>query len=203
MKLKRKLTTEHKNKIGIGNKGKHSNNYIERFGEEKANEIKKKQSDNCWSKKMKGNFPKETLEKKRQNMSGNKNPMYGIRGSESPFWKGGDKESSKRSYKNNTNFRLKKLIRTRIRQVLNRQIDGGKIKKSNYYGIDVEAIVNHLSKQLPNNFTSGDYDIHHINDLINFDLNNPEEIAKAFAPSNHTIILRDEHKNHHKVNISK
>jgi hypothetical protein len=146
---------------------------------------------------MKGNFPKKTLEKKRQNMLGEKNPMYGIKGLNSPFWKGGYNKSSKRSYQNNIDYRLKKLIRHRIWEALNRQLKGGKIRKSIYYGINVSEIVNHLKKQLPIDFTSGKYDIHHIDDLINFDLNKPEELQKAFAPKNHKIILREEHINHH------
>jgi hypothetical protein len=194
----RKFSEEHKKKIGDAVKQRKllGKTYDELYGEEKAENIKYKMSNN-WAKELKGNFPKETLEKKKQNMLGEKNPMYGIKGELSPFWKGGANESSKRSYKNNVDFRLKKLIRHRVLEALNRQLKGGKIEKSIYYGIDIPKIVDYLKSQLPDDFMSGEYDIHHIEDLIKFDLNNQEELVKAFAPENHKIILRDEHKKHH------
>jgi len=111
-----------------------------------------------------------------------------------------DKNFSKKSYENNIDFRLKKLIRHRILEVLNRQLKGGKTEKSIYYGIDIFKIVEHLKKQLPDDFASGEYDIHHISDLVKFNLNNQEELKKAFAPENHTIILRKEHSKHHSNN---
>ena len=197
------LTNEHKRKIGVSNKGKLLNkSYEEIHGEEKSIEIKNKISNNNWPKKMKGNFPKNTIEKKRNNMLGENNPMFGIIGPDHPSYKGGDNASSRRSYKQNINFRLKKLIRTRIRQVLNRQLNGGKTNHSSYYGIDVDKIVTYLTKQLPDDFTSKDYDIHHIKDLAEFDLNNPKEIIKAFDPRNHIIISREEHNKHHHPSLN-
>ena len=110
---------------------------------------------------------------------------------------GGDRASSKKSYRNNIEFRLKKLIRTRLRQVLNRQLNGGKKYSSEYYGIDIQKIIEHLKKQIPEDYFTNDYDIHHIQELSKFDLNNPQELINAFSPENHLIILKKEHKEHH------
>ncbi|GAG91073.1 unnamed protein product, partial [marine sediment metagenome] len=55
----------------------------------------------------------------------------------------------------------------------------GKIRSSKKYGIDINAIIEHL-KPFPTNLS--DYEVHHIKPLFTFDFNNPEEIKKAFAP---------------------
>jgi hypothetical protein len=106
----RKFTEEHKRKIGISNKGKFlGKTYEEIYGIKKAKEIKKKQANN-WPIKMKGNFPKKTLEKKRQNMLGKNNPMFGIRGPNHPGWLGG-KKFEPYSYHFNKHFKKQILIR--------------------------------------------------------------------------------------------
>lgn len=58
----------------------------------------------------------------------------------------------------------------------------GKIKTSKEYGIDWEAVINHL-KPFPKDIQN--YHIDHIIPLSRFDFNNPEHIKKAFSPSNH------------------
>jgi hypothetical protein len=119
----RKLSEEHKKNISVAQKGRNINKtYEEIYGKEKAKRIKEKISNNNWPKKLKGHFPEKTLKKKRQNMLGKNNPMYGRKNIRSPFWKGGENISSKKSYQNNINFRLKKLIRHRIWEALNRQL---------------------------------------------------------------------------------
>lgn len=86
----RRLSDDHKRKIGEATtRNQKGVSYEERFGKERAKEIKEKISKNSWSKRMKGKFPKRTLEKKRLNTLGEKNPMFGVRGEKHPGWRGG------------------------------------------------------------------------------------------------------------------
>ena len=107
----RKLSDIHKERIGKANKNKLKGKTMEEIhGVEKTKEIKKKIGDNNWSKRMKGKFPKKTLLKKKFNMSGENNPMFGHRGELAPNWLGGLKCLP---YDKNFNKHFKLLIKKR------------------------------------------------------------------------------------------
>ncbi|GJQ43724.1 MAG: hypothetical protein JETCAE03_32220 [Ignavibacteriaceae bacterium] len=84
------LTKEHKDKIGRANKGK----LEDRFGKEKANEIKAKISDAIRGEKN-GFYGKHHTNTKKlgRDVSGKKNPMFGkgylIKGERNGAWQGG------------------------------------------------------------------------------------------------------------------
>ncbi len=65
---------------------------------------------------------------------------------------------------------------------LKRYTETGKIMSSKKYGIDYQAIINHL-KPFPKNIEN--YHVDHIIPLSRFNFNNPEHIKRAFSPDNH------------------
>lgn len=79
-------------------------------------------------------------------------------------------------------FRILTLLRDRFNKALNLYSKTGKIKSACGYGINYEAIINHLG---PCPGPREDYHIDHILPLSAFDFNNLEHIKKAFAPKNH------------------
>ncbi len=92
----------------------------------------------------------------------------------------------KKRYHTDDQFRARVLLRARFYGAMKQYSKTGKIKKSIQYGIDYEAIINHL-KPFP--VDTSKYHVDHIIPLVSFDLNDPEEIKKAFAPSNHQWLL--------------
>ena len=86
-------------------------------------------------------------------------------------------------------FNIKEKLRARIHSALKRYTTTGKIKKSDEYGINFKAIIEHL-KPFPEDLSK--YHIDHIKPLCSFDLTKPEEIKKAFAPENHRWMLKKE-----------
>jgi hypothetical protein len=130
IKLKqRKLSDIHKERIGLNTikclKGK---SYKDKYGEERAEKIKEQISKNNWSKRMKGNFPESTLIKKRDNMLGEKNPMWNLRGERSHAWLGG---ISFQPYPPTFNKHFKKQIKER---------DGYICMKCNVLEIDARVL---------------------------------------------------------------
>lgn len=97
----------------------------------------------------------------------------------------------------NSEYIIRKRLRNSLRTALKNYSKEGKVKKSGYYGIDYEAIIDYL-KPLPENLN--DYDIHHKRPLFTFDLTNQEEIKEAFSPKNHELISTEEHRkiDHHR-----
>ena len=57
------------------------------------------------------------------------------------------------------------------------------------YGIDIAAIIKHL-KPFPEDLSK--YHIDHIKPLCSFDMNDPEEVKKAFAAKNHRWLTKEE-----------
>ena len=94
--------------------------------------------------------------------------------------------------KNDLNFKIKKTLRVRILKAFNLYTKTGKILNSKEYGIDYEGIIKYLSKTIPKDIKEKNYVIDHIIPLCSFDLTNPEEIKKAFAPENHRWLLAEE-----------
>ena len=80
------------------------------------------------------------------------------------------------------NYVLTRKLRTRLWKVLKKYTQSGKINKSQGYGIDYKAIIEHL-KPFPENIK--EFHIDHIIPLSLFDFNNSKHIKKAFLPENH------------------
>lgn len=107
----RRLTDIHKQRIGIKTGARcRGKTYEELYGVEGARLKKEKMSKNGWPKKMKGHFPKSTLEKMKASRLGSKNPMFGRRGELAPGWRGGLKFLP---YTHTFNKHFKQFIRSR------------------------------------------------------------------------------------------
>ncbi len=92
------------------------------------------------------------------------------------------KKYNKEKLKRDINFRISCHLRTLIWISLNTYTKMGKIMSSKKYGIDYKAIIEHL-KPFPEDISL--YHIDHIRPLCSFNLEDSEEIKKAFAPENH------------------
>ncbi|MEK6883135.1 MAG: HNH endonuclease signature motif containing protein, partial [Nanoarchaeota archaeon] len=79
-------------------------------------------------------------------------------------------------------FAIKCRLRSALYLALKYYTETGKIYKSREYGIDYDAILKKLGNFPTEN--RKDWHIDHIRPLNSFDLTNPEEIKKAFAPEN-------------------
>lgn len=85
--------------------------------------------------------------------------------------------------KNDSDFAIKERVRRSVLMAFKKYSDNGKkLKSSIKYGIDYQAIINHLGKFPSKN--RGEWHIHHIKPVSLFNFNNPEEIKEAYAPSN-------------------
>lgn len=83
-------------------------------------------------------------------------------------------------------YKIRVLLRTALGKALKNYTQIGKIMSSRKYGINYRAIIKHL-KPFPEDISN--YHIDHIKPLCSFDLTNPEEVKKAFAPENHRWLL--------------
>lgn len=99
------------------------------------------------------------------------------------------RERMREKYRNNPQHRIGIKLRRRVWGALNNYSSTGKIWNAKEYGINYEKIINHL-KPFPQN--QSNYHIDHIIPLCSFDLNNPEEIKKAFAPENHQWLTAEQ-----------
>ena len=86
-------------------------------------------------------------------------------------------------------FQISTRLRSRLGRALKKYTKTGKIATSKLYGIDYKAIMEHL-KPFPKDISK--YHIDHIKPLCSFDLTNPEEVKKAFAPENHQWLLAED-----------
>jgi len=100
----------------------------------------------------------------------------------------------KEKYNNDLNFKIKRLLRSRIITAFNNFTKTGKICSAKKYGINYEKIIRYLVKIMPNDFNEKEYEIDHITACCFFDLTNPEEIKKCFAPENHQWLNKKEHR---------
>ena len=89
----------------------------------------------------------------------------------------------------NANYNLTNRLRNQVRSALRIYSKTGKIMKSRDYGIDYKAIIEYL-KPFPEDREN--YHIDHIIPLCTFNLNDAEEISKAFAPGNHQWLTIEE-----------
>lgn len=79
-------------------------------------------------------------------------------------------------------FNIKMRLRASLHQALRVYTKTGKIMSSKKYGINFKSIIEHL-KPFPQDLSK--YHVDHIKPLCSFDLTNPEEVRKSFAPENH------------------
>ncbi len=98
-------------------------------------------------------------------------------------------ERLKIKYSSDATYNLIRRLTSRFRKAFILYSKIGKIMPSKKYGIDWEAIIEHL-KPFPQ--PRENYHIDHIIPLCSFDFNNPEEIKKAFAPENHQWLTAHE-----------
>lgn len=89
---------------------------------------------------------------------------------------------NKMKKKYNEGFRVKLLLRCSLYGAFKRYSKNGKVKSSKEYGIDYQAIFEHIG---PCPGDREDYHIDHILPLSAFDFDNPIHIKAAFAPKNH------------------
>lgn len=92
----------------------------------------------------------------------------------------------KERWDNDKEFRISCRLRNNLYMALRRYSISGKSVPSKKYGIDYPAIIEKL-KPFPEGLEN--YHVDHIKPLISFDLNNEEEIKKAFAPENLQLLL--------------
>ena len=87
------------------------------------------------------------------------------------------------------NFKIRCLLGCRVWEAITKYSKTGKIMSSIKYGIDYEAIIEHL-KPFPENIQ--DFHIDHIKPLCLFNLEITKEIKKSFSPQNHQWLLAQE-----------
>lgn len=85
-------------------------------------------------------------------------------------------------YNNDYNYRTKCILRERIRSSFKSYSIKGKVKSSKKYGINYQAIIDHLG---PCPGEREDYHIDHIIPLSVFNFNDDKHIKLAFSPENH------------------
>ena len=86
------------------------------------------------------------------------------------------------------NFNMRGRLRSRLYVAL-RKYGFGKNCLANKYGIDYDAIFEHL-KPFPKEISK--YHIDHIKPLCSFDLTDPKQIKIAFSPKNHQWLLAEQ-----------
>lgn len=91
--------------------------------------------------------------------------------------------------KTDESYNIKKRLRDRVNRALRNYSKTGKIKTSDEYGINYKKIVEHIG-ECPGKIE--DYHIDHIKALCNFNLDDPKQIKKAFAPENHQWLKKED-----------
>lgn len=91
--------------------------------------------------------------------------------------------------KNDERFSVIKKLRHRLWLAFRDYSTKGKCKRSNEYGINYQAIFEHLGP-CPGN--RSEYHIDHIKPLCLFDFNDNIQVRKAFAPENHRWLTAEE-----------
>jgi len=99
------------------------------------------------------------------------------------------KEYRKEKYSSDINFKIKNLLRGRLREAMSLYTKEGKITSSKYMGIHWNLVIKHLIKRMPEDIDKREYHIDHIIPLCKFNLEDPDEIKVAFAPGNHQWLL--------------
>jgi len=87
-----------------------------------------------------------------------------------------------KKYRTDKVFALQCNLRKRLGDAFRKFSSNGKLRSADKYGIDYNAIINHLG---PCPGERKDYDIDHIRPLNQFNFDNIEEVKQAFTPGNH------------------
>jgi len=88
-------------------------------------------------------------------------------------------------------FAIADRLRRSLNHAFTKYSKTGKITSSRKYGINWKEIIESL-KPFPENLK--DFEIDHVIPLHTFDLTDPEEVKKAFAPSNLQWLTREENR---------
>lgn len=91
------------------------------------------------------------------------------------------REYYRNKYHNDPIYKIKRNVSNNFKQAMVFYSKNGKTQSLKKYGIDMDAIVEHLG-QLPQDGKK--YDIDHIFPITAFDLNNPEHIRICWHPNN-------------------
>ena len=105
------------------------------------------------------------------------------------LWKKNNKQKydlNRSEYMQKDHNKIVSRIRSRLKTVLKKYKKTKKIRGSDEFGIDYVGIINQL-KPFPKNLSK--YHIDHIKPICSFNLTNPKEFKKAFAPENHQWLL--------------
>jgi len=86
-------------------------------------------------------------------------------------------------------FAMVLRLRKRLWEAFNDYSTNGKVRRAEEYGIDYQAICEHLG---PCPGDRSDYHIDHIKPLCSFDFDDPIQIKEAFAPDNHQWLTAEE-----------
>lgn len=101
------------------------------------------------------------------------------------------RENEKRRRKIDKKYAIIDRLRRSLNHALTKYSKTGKIMSSKRYGINWEKVINGL-KPFPKKIE--DYEIDHIKPLHSFNLNNTQEIKKAFDPSNLQWLTMEENR---------
>lgn len=99
------------------------------------------------------------------------------------------KKMYRQKYNKNQKYTITYRIRRRLQTELKNYIKKGITNKDNIHHINYKKIIEHL-KPFPKNLS--EYHIDHIRPLCTFDLTNPKEVKKAFAPENHQWLTAEQ-----------
>jgi len=94
-----------------------------------------------------------------------------------------------KKYNNDENFRMAQLLRVSVSRAFRNFSQTGKIQATNKYGIDIEAIIEHLG---PSPEPREQYHIDHVFPVCAFNLDNLQHILACFAPENHQWLTVEE-----------
>ena len=97
------------------------------------------------------------------------------------------KEHERQRYNTDDIFRFKQCLRKRLQQAFKLMSKNGKTKSCSDYGIDFEAIYNHVGPR-----PEGDWHLDHIIPLCKFNLDIPEHVRLAHLPQNLQWLPADE-----------
>lgn len=92
------------------------------------------------------------------------------------------RERLKKRYHSDHTYMITQRLRARLYRALTTFSATGKCKRSDEYGIDYQAIIEHLG---PCPGEADQYHIDHIRPLCRFDMNDLRQIQEAFSPENH------------------
>ena len=160
--------------------------YQKEYYQKNIEKIKERSLKRHWEKR------KEILAKKRVHYIANRTKIL----KRNLLWNLANKERMKEYHKKynisrrkkDPNFNFRHRLRSRLNVVL-KKYGHGKDFPSNKYGIEYAKIIEHL-KPFPKEMSN--YHVDHIKPLCSFNLNDPEQIRKAFAPENHQWLYKTE-----------